>query len=199
MTSIRAVPGRPAPIEPTTKESLLSKSMRWSPRIGSFIAITLIAAASPARACWEQAARALRRQFRAALRDRPHRIRPRPAGHRPQPQWLPRHRPHADQLRLAAPALRHTASRNATCSTPAPASMWAPGSWPATSSAWATPGRPSVPTTPENPVAAVGLRRAGLPPVGNNKIPSTTVAAPTGSTTPPGRHPDEPILTASTQ
>ena len=33
----------------------MSKSMRWSPRIGSIVAITLIAA-SPARACWEQAA-----------------------------------------------------------------------------------------------------------------------------------------------
>ena len=41
--------------EPTTKESLLPKSMRWIPRIGSIVAITLIAA-SPARACWEQAA-----------------------------------------------------------------------------------------------------------------------------------------------
>jgi soluble lytic murein transglycosylase-like protein len=41
--------------EPTTKESLLPKSMRWIPLIGSIVAITLIAA-SPARACWEQAA-----------------------------------------------------------------------------------------------------------------------------------------------
>jgi hypothetical protein len=90
---------------------------------------------------------ALPGQQRPALRHRPHRIRPQPAGRRPQRQRLARHRADADQLRLAAHAGGSTASMSAICSSPAPTSMSVPGFSPAMSPASATPGTPSAPTT----------------------------------------------------
>ncbi len=134
---------------PTCEEILLPKSMNSSPRVGWGVAICLIAA-FPAHACWEQAA-----ERYGVSPELLYAIARTESGLDPQAIGLNRNGSRdigLMQINSAwLPKLTRTASRNATCSIPAPASMSAPGSSPATSSGWATPGKPSAPTTPRTP------------------------------------------------